>query len=92
MVLEFFKTLKSCLVLQIFSKKVKYISVAQLVREISLKTFQIEFSNFRNFIEKFYRTFLLKDGVLKSWIQSFLAKPPNLKMTKSQKYLKIGPL
>ena len=51
---------KSCLFRKILSKKVKCISVAQLVHEISVKTFQVEFSNFHNFVNFFYMILFMK--------------------------------
>ena len=36
-----------------FSKNLKHVSVAQLIHEISLKTFKIEFFNFHDFVSFF---------------------------------------
>ena len=74
------------------SEKVKYISVAQLVHEIFLKTFQIEFSNFCNFVNFFNGIFLIKRWSSKIIDSEVLPQPTHLKMTKSKKSYKIVPL
>ena len=92
MVKGYFDILQSSLLQKLLSKKVKYISVAQLFHEIFLKTFQIEFSNFCNFVN-----FFLQDFSYKRWSSIIidleaLPQPTHLKMTKSKKSLKIVPL
>ena len=51
--LEYFWQFKSCLSKKIVSKKVKYIFVAQLVYEISMKTSQSGFFIFHDFVKNF---------------------------------------
>ena len=53
MVLELFSDLQSCLLWKIVSEKVRYVFVAQLVHEILLKAFKIDFSNFHDFVNFF---------------------------------------
>ena len=57
MVLEYFGGLKSRFLWKILSKKVRHVSVAQLVHEISLKASKIDFFNFHDFVSFFTNFF-----------------------------------
>ena len=72
------------------SKKVKYFSVAQLFHEISIKTVQVEFPNFHNFVSFIFVIFLSKVSVPKLLIYGFLPKNPIKEWLSVKNVLKLA--
>ena len=72
------------------SEKVKYISVAQLVHEILIKTVQVEFSNFHNFVSFFFVIFSSKVSVPKLLIYGVLPQNHIKKWLSVKNVLKLA--
>ena len=79
MVLELFSDLQSRLLWKILSEKLRHVSVAQVVHDISLKASKIDFFQFSWFCKLFYKFFSLNYFVSKTTFSGVLS------LTKDQK-------